>query len=82
MFSMSATISERPEPNKLSSLQISLLRLFEQKLDQSHTLEVRRLLMDYFDQKLQAELEEVTVRKGYTEDDYRKMLRDDKYATE
>ncbi len=79
---MSAKISEKQESTKLSSLQISLLRVFEQKLDPSHTLEVRRLLMDYFDQKLQTELEEVTARKGYTEDDYRKMLRDDKYATE
>ena len=79
---MPMTISENPESAKLNSLQISLLRLFEQKLDQSHTLEVRKILMDYFDQKLQAELEEVTARKGYTEDDYRKMQRDDKYALE
>lgn len=79
---MSTVISENSESTKLNSLQISLLRLFEQKLDQSDTLEVHKMLMDYFDHKLQAELEEVTARKGYTEDDYRKMLSDDTYATE
>ena len=79
---MPTATAENSDSTKLNSLQISLLRLFEQKLDQRQMLEVRKLLMDYFDKKLQVELEEVTTRKGYTEDDYRKMLRDDKYATE
>lgn len=79
---MSTTALENSESTKLNGLQISLLRLFEQKLAQSEALEVRQLLVDYFEQKLQVELEEVTTKKGYTEDDYRKMLTDDKYATQ
>lgn len=67
---------------KLNDLQISLLRLFDQKIDTTHTLEVRQLLMDYFDQKLRVELDQVVAQKGYTEADYRRMLRDDSFATE
>ncbi|MBU1821221.1 MAG: hypothetical protein KKG00_06890 [Bacteroidetes bacterium] len=68
--------------SKLSDLQISILRLIDQGLDQHETLEVRKLLMDYFDQKLQAELEEVTARKEYSEADYRRMLREDNFQAE
>jgi len=68
--------------SKLSDLQISILRLIDQGLDQHETLEVRKLLMDYFDQKLQAELEEVTARKEYSEADYRRMLREDNFPAE
>lgn len=68
--------------SSLNSLQISLLRLFDQKLNETYTLELRQLMMDFFDQKLQTELSEVTARKGYTADDYRKMLHDDTFATE
>ena len=66
----------------MNDLQISILRLFDQKIDDALSLEVRQLLMDYFDQKLRAELNHVTAQKGYTEADYRKMLTDDTFATE
>jgi len=75
-------ITEKTETTSLNSLQISLLRLFDQKLDKTYTLELRQLMMDFFDQKLQAELNEVTTQKGYTDDDYRKMLHDDTFAIE
>ncbi|WP_373515544.1 hypothetical protein [Persicitalea sp.] len=79
---MPATVSEKSEPTRLNSIQISLLRLFDQNLNQSRTLEVRQLLMDYFDENLKAELDIVTAQRGYTEEDYRKMLTDDTYAIE
>ncbi len=76
---MTTATQENPGLSKLTDLQISLLRLFDQELDKQQTLEVRMLLMDYFDQKLQAELDEVAVRKEYTEADYHRMLRDDNF---
>ena len=80
-----ATLSTQTQPKEseltnLNELQISILRLFDQKIDKTLTLEVRQLLMDYFDQKLQAELDQVTAQKGYTEADYRRMLQDDSFA--
>ena len=79
---MSASADKFSEITKLNALQISLLRLFDQQLDTAQTLEVRSLLMAYFDQKLQTELNEVVAQKGYTEADYRQMLQDDSFATQ
>ena len=59
---------------KLNSLQISLLRLFSQNIPDNQTLEIRKLMMNYFDIQLKAELEKVVEEKGYTEEDYHQML--------
>ncbi|TDE18511.1 hypothetical protein [Dyadobacter psychrotolerans] len=62
----------------LSEIQISLLRLFDQGISDSETLELRKILMDFFDQGLRKELEEVLKIKEYSDEDYRKMLSSDK----
>ena len=59
---------------KLNSLQISLLRLFSQNIPDNQTLEIRKLMMNYFDIQLKAELEKVIEEKDYTEEDYHQML--------
>ncbi|MCF2443760.1 hypothetical protein L0657_07315 [Dyadobacter sp. CY345] len=58
-----------------------MLRLFDQNLSELETLEVRRILMDFFDQRLKAELDNVLSKKSYSEDDYIKMLSDDNFKT-
>ncbi len=65
------SISNSP---RLNSLQISLLRLFSQNISDDQTLEIRKLMMNYFDVQLKAELEKVVEEKGYTEDDFHQML--------
>lgn len=65
------SISNSP---RLNSLQISLLRLFSQNISDNQTLEIRKLMMNYFDVQLKAELETIIEQKGYTEDDFRQML--------
>jgi hypothetical protein len=62
------------QPNRLNSLQISILRLFSQNITENQTHEIREMLMDYFDKQLKTELEAVIEQKGYTTDDYHKML--------
>ena len=71
--------SKNAYPGKLTDLQISVLRLFDQGLDQQQTLEVRRLLMNYFSIQLKNEVSRVVEEKGYTEDDFRRMLADDNF---
>jgi hypothetical protein len=63
---------ESPTP-KLNSLQLSLLRLFTH-ISEAQTLEVRKILLEYFDGKLKAELDTVVKEKGYQEEDFRQML--------
>ncbi len=60
--------------NRLNGLQISILRLFSQDLEEQQTLEIRKMLLDYFDLQLQKELEVVIEEKGYTTEDYYQML--------
>ncbi len=59
---------------RLNSLQISLLRLFSQNISDNQTLEIRKLMMDYFDVQLKKELEIVVEQKGYTTEDFHQML--------
>ena len=58
----------------LNSVQISLLKLFAQKISDRQSLEIRQMLMDYFDKQLKEELNEITSKKGYTDLDYKNML--------
>lgn len=68
--------SLKPKSQKLNSLQLSLLRLFGQNINENQTLEIRKILMDYFDGQLKSELETVIKEKGYTESDFRRMLKE------
>ncbi len=69
-----ASVENISNSPKLNGLQISLLRLFSQKLSDEKTLEIRKLMMSYFDEQLKTELEMVVEEKGYTSEDYYKML--------
>ena len=68
-------------PTKLNDLQISLLRLFSQKISTQETLEVRQLMMNYFDKQLHKELDVVLSTKNYTDADFEKMLNDDSFIS-
>ena len=63
-----------PKSRKLNSLQLSLLRLFGQNINENQTLEIRKIMMDYFDGQLKSEIENVVKEKGYYESDFQKML--------
>ncbi|QRR01844.1 hypothetical protein [Dyadobacter sandarakinus] len=69
-----------PQPETLTDIQISILRLFNQGITEHETLEVRSMLLDYFDKALKSELSEVEKHKQYSTEDYRKMLSDDQFA--
>lgn len=64
---------------RLNDLQISVLRLFEQGLSDAQTNELRKILIAYFDAELKKELEKVQSQKQYTQEDFDRMLADDKF---
>jgi hypothetical protein len=70
------------DSNKLSDIQLSILRLLGQGISEEEALDVRKMLMDYFDKGLQAELKQVVKEKKYSEQDYHGMLSDDNFAIE
>ncbi len=65
-------IQESPKP--LNDLQISLLRLFNREMSEEQILSLKRVLVQHYDQLLQAELEKVIAEKGYSQADFDKML--------
>ena len=62
------------QPTKLNSLQISLLRLFERGMSDEDTLELRRVIVAHLSQKMLAEVERIDSERGYTAEDYERML--------
>ena len=62
------------QPTKLNSLQISLLRLFERGMSDEDTLELRRVIVAHLSKKMLAEVERIDDERGYTAEDYGRML--------
>ncbi|GAB3987554.1 hypothetical protein GCM10028807_08080 [Spirosoma daeguense] len=59
---------------KLNSMQISLLRLFDREIPEGQILELRRVLVKHYSTLIKEEVEQVVAEKGYTQDDFDKML--------
>ena len=62
------------QPTKLNSLQISLLRLFERGMSDEEVLELRRVLVAHMSQKMLVAVEQMDIERGYTAEDYERML--------
>jgi hypothetical protein len=62
------------QPTKLNSLQIGLLRLFERGMSDEDTLELRRVIVAHLSKKMLAEVERIDDERGYTAEDYERML--------
>lgn len=62
------------QPTKLNSIQLSLLRLFDRGMSNEDTLEIRRLLVTHLSKKLQEEVQRIDEERGYTAEDYERML--------
>jgi hypothetical protein len=73
------TAAKSSDIGRLNDLQISVLRLFEQGLSDAQTNDLRKILIAYFDAELKKELEKVQSQKQYTQEDFDRMLADDKF---
>jgi hypothetical protein len=71
-----ATIAQKSH-TELNPIQVSLLRLFNRPMSEKETLELKKLLTDYYADKLEEELNKVIPEKGYTQHDFDKMLNAD-----
>ncbi|RTQ50911.1 hypothetical protein EJV47_09875 [Hymenobacter gummosus] len=67
-------VSSSNQPTKLNELQISLLRLFERGMSDEEVLELRRVLVAHMSQKMLDEVERIDAERGYTTEDYERML--------
>lgn len=58
----------------LSDIQIMLLKLFSRPSSAQDMDAIRKLLLDYYNKSLQAELDDVIEKKNITRADYDKVL--------
>ncbi len=62
---------------ELNPIQVSLLRLFNRPMSEMETLELKKLMVNYYDEQLNDELNKVIGEKGYTQKDFDDMLNAD-----
>ena len=64
-----------PPATKLTPMQISLLRVFEHGLmNDEQVLDLRRLIVRHLTRQMQEEVMRIDDERGYTADDYERML--------
>ena len=67
-----ATISNAH--TELNPLQISLLRMFNRPMSERDVMELKNVLVRHYDKLLKKEVTRVVEKRGYTQDDFDKML--------
>ena len=59
---------------RLNPLQVSLLRLFNREMTDDQVLELKRVLVQYYSERLKDEVELAVVERSYTQADFDNML--------
>jgi hypothetical protein len=57
-----------------NSIQVSLMRLFDKKMSETELKEIHLLLMNYYDQLIGDEAEQIMKEKGYSQADLDAIL--------
>ena len=60
--------------NILNDVQLTLLKLFSRKMSESEQMDIKQILLNYYDNALQKEVQNVIQEKGYTKQDFEKVL--------
>lgn len=58
----------------LNEVQLTLLKLFSRKMSESEQMDIKHLLLDYYDAILQKEVQNAIQEKGYTKQDFENVL--------
>lgn len=58
-------------------MQISLLKLFDRNIPENEILDLKKLMVSYYDERLKNELNRVVEEKGYTQEDFDRILNGD-----
>jgi hypothetical protein len=59
---------------ELNPIQVSLLRLFNRPMSDNETEELKKLLLNYYSERLEQEVTKVIEEKGYSQKDFDNML--------
>lgn len=70
-------MTKLPEPSRLSSLQLELLKLYTYSPSDAELLDIKDLLANYFSNKLETNMAKWAVENNITDEDLDKWLEDD-----
>ncbi len=70
-------MTKLPEPSRLSSLQLELLKLYTYSPSDAELLDIKDLLAQYFSNKLETNMAKWAVENNIIDDDLDKWLEDD-----
>ena len=65
------------QPQKLSNLQLELLKVFSHDISEDELLDIRRMLAQYFMKRAVKGADKVWDKKGYTNEQMKKWLKED-----
>lgn len=58
----------------LNDVQLNLLKLFSRKMSETEQAEINEMLLKYYDNLLQKEVQRAINQKGYTKEDFENVL--------
>ncbi|MER0438057.1 hypothetical protein [Emticicia sp. W12TSBA100-4] len=58
----------------LNDVQLNLLKLFSRKMSETEQAEINEILLKYYDNLLQKEVQRAINQKGYTNEDFENVL--------
>lgn len=73
-------MTKLPEPSRLSSLQLELLKLYTYNPTDAELLDIKDLLANYFSNKLETNMAKWAVENNITDEDLDKWLEDDNHT--
>ncbi len=69
---MTAPQPSSNNPSKLNPVQLYLLELFSKEMSEKELIEIKELLMKYYQQKVDEELDAIWDNKGFTKESFNK----------
>jgi hypothetical protein len=58
----------------LNDVQLTLLKLFSRKMSETELSDIKQLLLNYYDNALQIEVQHAIQEKGYSKQDFEDVL--------
>ena len=69
------TNAAKPSATKLNQVQLHLMELFSHPMTEQELLDIKELLVRYYAQKADAELDKVWEKKGFTPKNFREKTK-------
>ena len=70
------TAQNKNTATKLNPVQLHLLELFSKKMEETELIEIKEILVQFYKEKIQQEVDAFWDKKGFTKETWNKATRD------